>query len=54
MQIGLGHYLLLSTFVFGIGSVYHPLPVGKHTLVIDVQGLLGNYHTTYHITVSPE
>jgi hypothetical protein len=44
---------IAATFVFGIGAVYHPLPPGEHTLVIDVKSpLLGDYHTTYHITVS--
>jgi hypothetical protein len=52
---GPGLNAIAATFVFGIGSVYHPLPVGEHTLVIDVQDpILGNFHTTYHITVSPQ
>ena len=52
---GPGLNAIAATFVFGIGSVYSPLPAGEHTLVIDVQNpLLGNYHTTYHITVSPK
>jgi hypothetical protein len=51
---GPGLNAIATTFVFGIGSVYHPLPVGKHTLVIDVQNaILGNFHTTYNITVAP-
>ena len=52
---GPGLNAIAATFVFGIGSVYRPLPVGEHTLVIDVQNdFLGSYHTTYHITVSPK
>jgi hypothetical protein len=51
---GPGLNAIATTFVLGTGSVYNPLPAGKHTLVIDVQNpFLGNYHTTYHITVSP-
>jgi hypothetical protein len=50
---GPGLNSIAATFVFGTGSVYHPLPVGMHTLVIDVQNpFLGDYHTTYHISVS--
>ncbi|QDV34266.1 hypothetical protein [Tautonia plasticadhaerens] len=51
---GPGLNAIAATFVFGTGAVFHPLPVGEHTLVIDVQGPLGDYHTTYHITVSPK
>ena len=52
---GPGLNAIAATFVFGIGSVYQPLPVGRHTLVIDVRNpFLGDYHTTYHITVSPK
>jgi hypothetical protein len=39
--------------VMGTGSVYHPLPVGEHTLVVDIVGPLGDIKTTYNITVSP-
>jgi hypothetical protein len=43
-----------AIFVVGIGSVYHPLPVGRHTLVYSVQSLFfGDHQITYHITVSP-
>jgi hypothetical protein len=52
---GPGLNAIAATFVFGTGAVFHPLPVGEHTLVIDVQNpFLGDYHTTYHITVSPK
>jgi hypothetical protein len=37
----------------GIGAVYQPLPVGRHTLVNTAEGFLGKYQHTYHITVSP-
>jgi hypothetical protein len=42
-----------AIFVREIGSVYHPLQVGEHTLVISVESPLGNFQSTYHITVSP-
>jgi hypothetical protein len=43
-----------ALFVVGIGSVYHPLPVGQHTLVYTVHSPeFGNTQSTYHITVSP-
>jgi hypothetical protein len=52
---GPGLNAIAAIFVVGTGSVYNPLPVGKHTLVIDVQNpFLGNFHTTYNITVSPK
>ena len=52
---GPGLNAIAATFVFGTGAVFRPLPVGEHTLVIDVQNpFLGDYHTTYHITVSPK
>lgn len=37
----------------GIGAVYHPLPVGRHTLVSTASSLLGEYKLTYNITVTP-
>jgi hypothetical protein len=44
-----------ALFVVGIGTVYHPLPVGKHTLVNVVHSaVFGDFHFTYHITVSPK
>lgn len=44
-----------ALFVFGIGAVYHPLPVGEHTLVTEVDSLFfGQSTTTYHITVVPK
>ena len=43
-----------ALWVRGIGSVYHPLPVGKHTLVYRVQSeVFGDFHFTYHLKVSP-
>jgi hypothetical protein len=43
-----------ALFVMGIGSVYHPLPVGQHTLVYTVHSnFFGDKQSTYHITVSP-
>ena len=46
---------IAALFVVGIGSVYHPLPVGQHTLVYTVQSaFFGDYQITYHITVSPQ
>jgi hypothetical protein len=40
--------------VFGIGSVYRPLPVGEHTLEITVDSeVFGLIERTYHITVTP-
>ncbi|MGH8071557.1 MAG: hypothetical protein ACRERE_41260 [Candidatus Entotheonellia bacterium] len=43
-----------ALFVVGIGSVYHPLPVGQHTLVTTVHSFFGDKQVTYHITVSPQ
>ncbi len=40
-----------SILTLGTGAVYHALPRGQHTLVVDVDGLLGASHLTYHITV---
>jgi hypothetical protein len=43
-----------ALFVRGIGAVYHPLPVGQHTLVNVVHSqFFGDFQVTYHITVSP-
>jgi hypothetical protein len=42
---------IAALFTLGVGAVYHPLPPGNHTLRVDVDGLLGAYHFTYHITV---
>ena len=45
----LAHWVTL-----GVGAVYHPLPVGRHTLVQTIHSpILGDLQTTYHITVSP-
>jgi hypothetical protein len=44
-----------ALWVTGIGSVYHPLPMGQHTLVQSVHSaFFGDFQFTYHITVSPE
>lgn len=37
----------------GIGAVYRPLPVGRHTLLTISEGLLGNYSIKHKIRVSP-
>jgi hypothetical protein len=42
-----------AIWTVGVAAVYHPLPVGRHTLVNIASGPLGDYRTTYHITVSP-
>lgn len=40
--------------VFGVGSVYRPLPVGEHTLEITVDSeVFGLIERTYHISVTP-
>jgi hypothetical protein len=48
---------IAAVWVMGIGSVYHPLPVGEHTLVYDVDDFIvavnADFVITYHITVSP-
>jgi hypothetical protein len=42
-------------WVAGIGAVYHPLPVGEHTLVYTVQSaFFGDFQFTYRITVAPK
>lgn len=35
----------------GIGAIFHPLPAGRHTLFLAVDGPLGAGQTTWHITV---
>jgi hypothetical protein len=43
-----------ALFVQGIATVFHPLPVGQHTLVTTVQSeFFGDFQFTYHIKVSP-
>jgi hypothetical protein len=45
---------LAALWVMGIGAVYHPLPIGEHTLVYTVHSeAFGDFLFTYHITVSP-
>jgi hypothetical protein len=52
---GPGLNSLAALLVVGIGSVYHPLPVGQHTLVTTAQSpFFGDSKVTYHITVSPQ
>ena len=52
---GPGLNAIAALFVAGIGSVYHPLPVGQHTLVYTVHSdFFGDKQSTYHITVSPK
>jgi len=44
---------IAALWVMGIGAVYHPLPVGQHTLVYTVHSsFFGDFLFTYHITVS--
>jgi hypothetical protein len=54
---GPGLNAIAALWVTGIGSVYHPLPVGEHTLVYDVEDFIvavnPDFTITYHITVSP-
>jgi hypothetical protein len=43
-----------AQIVFGVGSVYRPLPVGEHTLEITVDSeFFGLIERTYHISVTP-
>jgi hypothetical protein len=45
---------IAALWVMGIGAVYHPLPVGQHTLVYTVHSsFFGDFLYTYNITVSP-
>lgn len=42
-----------ALFVQGIGTVFHPLSAGQHTLVSTVHSqFFGDFQYTYHITVS--
>jgi hypothetical protein len=51
---GPGLNAVASLFVQGIGAVFHPLPVGEHTLQGVVRSAVLNieFHFTWHITVS--
>jgi hypothetical protein len=53
---GPGLNSISALWVVGIGAVYHPLPVGQHTLVYNVQSPVFGSSTqfTYHITVTPK
>ena len=53
---GPGLNSISALWVVGIGAVYHPLPVGQHTLVYTVHSLVFGSSTefTYHITVTPK
>lgn len=43
-----------AAVVFGVGSVYRPLPVGEHTLEITVDSeFFGLIQRTYYISVTP-
>ena len=43
-----------ALFVEGIGSVYHPMSAGDHTLVLTTDSpFFGHFEVTYHITVKP-
>jgi hypothetical protein len=51
---GPGLNAVAATFVVGVGSVYPPLPVGKHTLENTIDSLFfGPTHVIYNITVVP-
>jgi hypothetical protein len=50
---GPGLNAVAAIWVFGTGAVFKPLPVGEHTLVVDIEGILGDFNTTYNITVTP-
>jgi hypothetical protein len=42
-----------ALFVEGIGTVYHPLPPGQHTLIQDLSSpFFGDFHYVYHINVA--
>jgi hypothetical protein len=42
-----------ALFVEGIGTVYHPLSRGRHTLIQHVSSpFFGEFHYTYHLNVS--
>jgi len=44
-----------ALWVTGVGAVYHPLPVGKHTLIYTVRSdFFGDSVFTYDITISPK
>jgi hypothetical protein len=46
---------IAALWVVGVGAVFHPLPVGQHTLVYNVQSAFpGNFTFTYDITVTPK
>src|SRR5262245_11479350 len=47
-----GVHSVAALWAMGIGSVYRPLPIGKHTLVYTVRSsFFGNFLHTYNITV---
>jgi hypothetical protein len=50
---GGGLNAVAALWVVGIGSVYHSLEVGQHTLVYTLNTVLGDSHFTYNITVVP-
>jgi hypothetical protein len=51
---GPGLNAVAAMIVFGVGSVYRPLPVGEHTLEITVDSeFFGLIERTYHISVTP-
>jgi len=51
---GPGLNAVAATFVAGVGNVYPPLPVGKHTLENTIDSLFfGPTHVIYNITVVP-
>jgi hypothetical protein len=42
-----------ALFVEGIGTLYHPLPPGQHTLIQNLSSpFFGEFHYVYHINVS--
>jgi hypothetical protein len=52
---GPGLNSVAALWVTGFGAVYHPLPVGEHTLVYIVESEFpGNFQFTYNITITPK
>jgi hypothetical protein len=44
-----------AIFAAGVGTIFHPLPVGTHTLMIVNRSDFGTeFRITYHITVAPK
>lgn len=51
---GPGLNAIAALFVFGVGAVYHPLPVGEHVLTTRIESdFFGDFSITYNILVVP-